>query len=104
MSRPRHTVAVDNGKYTFVNRNGLVIDILRYGDLMAMEYRAPKAIAAIMCELDASRVVLESARTCLAINELNGRGDFVRGLAAAIKRHDALTGDCTPPSAWASDD
>lgn len=103
MSKQEHRVSVDNGKYTFVvPADDYRVGILRYGEPWhGPQGEASNALHAIMCELDAARVVLEAARNTLAINEANGRADFVRPLARALRVHDSLTGDRTPPSPWA---
>lgn len=113
MSRPQHKVSVDNGKYTFVNRNGLIIDLC-YGsnNLMVMEYDAPEAIAEMMRELDAARVVVKAARELadsfenmpLPLAEWLAEYKAPVRLIRALNRHDALTSDRTPPSAWANNE
>lgn len=101
MSRPQHKISVNNGKYTFVNRNGLVIDLLHHGDLMVTEYGALEAIAEMMRELDAARVVVKAVRD---LAESPGDAPFqlvdTYRLIRALNHHDALTSDRTPPGEW----
>lgn len=90
--RPAHVVRVDGGKYTFVNRLGQ-IEILRHGEPWHEQTEAGNAIASIMAELDAARVVMAAARKAV-------RGGFVADMINALAKHDALVGDREPPSEW----
>lgn len=83
------SVRVCGGKYTFVCRgSSIVID--RHGEPWHQQQEAFNAIASMMRELDAARVVLEAAR------EASGN---VR-LSDALKRHASLVDDNEKPSEW----
>lgn len=103
MPKTEHRVSVDNGKYTFVvPADDYRISILRYGEPWhGPQGEASNAIHAIMCELDAARVVLEAARQVLAVETLNGRGDNFKALARALATHDACVGPQPRPTEWA---
>lgn len=91
-----HVVRVDGGKYTFVNRLG-EIQILRHGEPWHEQTAAGNALASIMAELDAARVVVAAARAL----EADGLESApIRYLNEALARHDALVGDREPPSDW----
>ncbi len=90
------SVRVENGKYEFF-REPLAIDIRRGGDLIrpwVTIHDGYNAIAAMMAELDAARVVLDVAR-------LLG-DDAPAPLKLALRRHAALVDDREPPSEWAT--
>lgn len=99
MDRPiEHRVDVDGGKYTFVSSSGdYRVAILRHGKPWHLQDAAGNAIHAMMCELDAARLVVAEARALAG----DWRADHAR-LARALQQHDALTSDRTPPSPWAS--
>lgn len=92
-----HRVSVDNGKYTFVKSdNDYRVSILRYSEpWYGPQSEASNALHSIMRELDAARIVLEVARK-LCEKQSFGTGE----LKDAIRKHDRLTDDCTPPSEW----
>ena len=93
-----HRVRVDNGKYTFrVPADDYAIQILRYGESWHWQTEAHNAIHSLMCELDAARVVVQAVRD--GIGGLGLRTTMAR-IAAALARHDSLTPDREPPSAW----
>lgn len=96
-------VFVDSGKYTFVNRGGWKIDILRYGERWVDNVDGPKAIHSMMAELDAARVALEAARKWKASFSLDAGPRTVatdQELMDAIAKHDRLVDDHQPPSYW----
>lgn len=91
-----HRVKVDSGKYEFVCEGFGAIDILRHGQPWHSQTQASNALHAIMCELDAARVVVQAARVCLGM-----LADLCPlPITAALDLHDALTSDREPPSAW----
>lgn len=109
MSKVTHTVSVDGGKYKFIARLGYVIDVDRHGEAWVTGLDAPKAVASLMSELDAARVVLAAARTlCDAFEKLPmaastalaSCGDAPVGLVRAVALHGRLCDDREPPSAW----
>ncbi len=93
-----HRVKVDNGKYTFVAHQGTPCAILRHGEPWIDHVNAPNPIHAMMCELDAARVVVQAARA--NVKQLNGRDVYPAWAVDALSRHDSLTADREPPSAW----
>lgn len=100
--RREHTIAVDSGKYKFVQRGGFTIDILRHGQPWIEDITGSKAIGSMMYEIDAARVVLEAARQVVAVETANGRGDSVKALVRALATHDACVGPEQPsPTEWA---
>lgn len=86
-----HTVKVSNGKYTFVKlAGGATIQILRHGEPWHEQTTAYNAIASMMAELDAARVVLQATRA-------HCRGTAPDNLLmAALELHDRLVLDSTP--------
>lgn len=103
-----HSVKVDNGKYMFCHRDGWQMDVLRHGEPWVRNLDAPKAVASMMAELDAARVVLGAARAlakCMETmpmelaSQLAKYADVV-GLVRALNRHSGLVDDNEPPSAW----
>jgi hypothetical protein len=101
MGEQEHRVSAEGGKYTFVMIAGdHRVSILRYDE----PWHGPQgegagAIHALMCELDAARLVLRAARACVEV--FGASQHFPSGLVDALRRHDALVSDSTPPSAWA---
>lgn len=93
MTKSEHRVRVDNGKYEFVMRDGNDFDIIAYDPSAP----ARDAVHAMMCDLDAARVVVQAARKCV---EADFPPSLPAGLAAALALHDRLTDDREPPSAW----
>jgi len=95
-----HRVKVDNGKYTFVAaHDGSGVSILRHDKPWhGPQNAASNALIAIMCELDAARVVVAQARQTL-LYATEGLAPS-QGLRQAIDRHDRLVGDDEPPSEW----
>lgn len=88
-----HTVRVDNGKYTFIKR-GLTIVIDRYDEPWHEQQQAFNALASLMAELDAARVVLEAVRVSF------DRGELPAGVVDALSKHEALVNDSEKPSEW----
>lgn len=93
MSKLPHVVRVDSGKYTFI-REGISIKILRYGEEWHEQCDAFNALASIMYELDAARVIVEAARN------LAKRNEAPMELYDALMKHGALVGDQEKPSEW----
>jgi hypothetical protein len=88
-------VRVSSGKYTFVRVFKTTrIEILRGGETWHEQGEAFNAIASMMAELDAARVVLDAAR-------LLGE-DAPIEIKRALERHRALVDDCELPSEWAA--
>lgn len=87
-----YRVKVEGGKYEFVKDPIGTIHVLRYGERWHAQKDAFNAIAGIMTELDAARVVLEAAR-------LLG-DDAPLEIKRALERHSHLVGDREPPSEW----
>lgn len=86
---------VDSGKYTFVKVfETTTIEILRHGEPWHAQGDAFNAIASLMYELDAARVVLEAARRL--------GDDAPLEIRKAIERHRALVDDREKPSEWAT--
>jgi|KBSSwiStaDraftv2_1062776.scaffolds.fasta_scaffold00132_50 hypothetical protein len=98
MAKTEHRVSVDSGKYTFVvPADDYRVSILRYGEPWhGPQGEASKALHAIMCELDAARVVLAEVRALTA----SWRAGAQARLEDALRKHDALVSDNTPPSEW----
>ena len=94
-----HRVKVDGGKYEFVE--GYVISVLRHGKPYVDDLAAPNAIAAMMAELDAARLVLEWVSDFVVVETLNGRGGGLAPLRQVLARHEALVGQPMKPSPWA---
>lgn len=95
MSDP-HKVSVDNGKYTFVAELGRGIRIDRGGrDWIPAPTPGGNAVHALMCELDAARVVLAAARASYE------RGDLPASIVDALDKHERLVDDREHPSEWA---
>jgi hypothetical protein len=85
------SVRVDNGKYEFVVMDGIV-HVRRGGKHWLTMQAGFNAVAAMMAELDAARVVLEVARLL---------GDEAPiALKHALKVHASLVDDREPPSDW----
>lgn len=98
MSKVTHTVSVDGGKYKFIARLGYVIDVDRHGETWVTGLDAPKAVASLMAELDAARVVLAAARRTV---DMHHEGIAPIGsLRSALELHGRLVDDREPPSAW----
>lgn len=99
--RPPHIVRVDSGKYTFVNRLGSIA-ILRHNEPWHEQDEAGNALASIMAELDAARVVLAAVREAVKDGRVAMGGLRVaQELNAALAKHEALVSDAEPPSDWA---
>ncbi len=109
--KQEHRVSVDNGKYTFVAPAGhYAVSILRYGEPWhGPQEDASNALHSIMCELDASRVVLQAARRLAdafetapidLLEQINKLGDAPVGLVRAIALHGRLCDDRQTPSTW----
>ncbi len=92
---PEHRVRVDSGKYTFViPAGGTRVEILRHGEPWHVQEEAFNALHAIMCELDAARVVVAAARAlALDLPQLEP-------MRTALRAHDGLVNDHEPPGAW----
>lgn len=86
-------VRVSNGKYTFV-REMATIQILRGGEPWHEQRDAFNAIASLMAELDAARVVLDAARLL--------KDDAPIEIKQALAKHRALVDDRELPSEWAA--
>lgn len=95
----RHEVRVDSGKYTFVRTAGGGIEILRHGEPWHEQTGASNALASIMAELDAARVVVAAAREAVKTMAALAVGHTF-GMGTALAKHDALVDDREPPSAW----
>lgn len=86
-------VNVSNGKYTFVASIGS-IEILRHGEAWHAQLAAFNAIASIMAELDAARVVIAACRRL---------GDKApQEIQEALEKHQSLVDDHQLPSEWTS--
>lgn len=100
-----HRVQVDNGKYIFHHAGGWRIHVLRHGEPWIDDLDAPKAVASMMAELDAARVVVQAVRDLVNAHDMLraivGGSDGVSTLRDALKRHAALVDDHEPPSEWA---
>lgn len=94
-------INVENGKYTFVERGGYRLDILRGGEPWAEDIKASKAIQAMMAELDAARVVLAAARKLDEVTQAHHLPAAASKLSEALKLHDDLVDDREAPSTWA---
>lgn len=88
-----HAVRVDSGKYTFV-REALSIKILRHGEPWHEQQDAFNALASIMYELDAARVVLEAVRASYE------RGELPAPIVDALDKHERLVSDTERPTEW----
>ena len=89
-----HTVRVSR-KYTFIKRNS-AIAIDRHGEPWHEQEGAYNALASIMAELDAARVVLAAARS------LEKQGAAPQSLINALRLHEQLVDDSEHPSEWAA--
>lgn len=90
-----HRVNVDSGKYTFViPASGGPVQILRDGAPWIEQPGAQNAIHALICELDAARFVILTARACVQM------GTAPVELTAALNTHEGLVSDHEPPSEW----
>jgi hypothetical protein len=97
MTKQEHRVEVDGGTYTFVvPLDGYRVVILRHGEPWHEQDAASGAIRAMMCELDAARLVVAQARALVQ----DWRAGAQARLERVLQQHDALTYDCTPPSPW----
>src|SRR5262244_990570 len=84
-----HRVDVDGGKYTFVSSSGdYRVAILRHGEPWHLQDQASSAVHAMMCELDAARLVVAQARALVE----DWRAGAQARLERALRQHDALTG------------
>lgn len=98
---PPHTVRVDSGKYTFVKRlDKTAIEILRHGEPWHEQSNAFNALASIMAELDAARVVVTAARSLLSHEPIDVQASRGSTLAIAFIAHRSLVDDREPPSDW----
>jgi hypothetical protein len=98
--KQEHRVEVENGKYTFVvPSNDDRVHILRHGEPWYQpEVGQPShALHAIMCELDAARVVIQAARELVRRGTAPNSDEF---LVEALTKHAALTADHISPSLW----
>lgn len=86
-------VCVSSGKYTFV-REMATIQILRGGEPWHEQRDAFNAIASMMAELDAARVVIDAARKL--------GDDAPIEIKIALEKHRALVDDRELPSEWAT--
>ena len=94
-------IRVCEGKYTFVDRGGGRIDVLRYGEAWAQDLDESNAILSLMHELDAARMVLAAVREML-VQDRDGQAPTGK-LRKALDRHASLVGDREPPGAWSAD-
>ena len=85
-------IHVDNRKYTFSKDRAGNIDIYRYGEPWQEIRFGCNAIASMMYELDAARVVLAACRA------LGDRAP--EEIRVALKRHGVLVDDREEPSEW----
>lgn len=104
MAETKHTVRVGSGKYTFrlCHLDGppaIAVAIDRYGQSWHQQSDAAKALASIMAELDAARVVLAKIRE-LSVPAPDRALDYVRQVMAAMEKHDRLVDDREAPSEW----
>lgn len=97
MPSREHRVPVDNGTYTFLLLEGhSKIFVLRHGAAWHEQSEAHHAIHALMSELDAARVVVDVARRLVE----SWRAGAQARLERAIRNHDRLVSDRSPPSPW----
>lgn len=92
-----HHVKVD--KYEFILHDGWDLEILRGGARwMSGDMTGPgsKAIHAMMCELDAARVVVAADRDLVGAIGERSNGP----IGEALRLHDALVGEGGAPSDW----
>lgn len=100
-------IKVNSGKYTFCTDGAMqIVDIWRgagrAGSAWVTLHDGFNAIHAMMCELDAARVVVAAARSIALGNDAATLPrDMPPALARALELHDALVSDRTPPSDWA---
>jgi hypothetical protein len=94
-----HRVDVTNGEYTFVAADGDCpeIDILRRGCPWMGHPLGNRAIRAAMRELDAARLVVQAVRAYAGAPAHR----VPPSITAALRRHDELIVDRSPPSSWA---
>ena len=98
MSQREHRVSVDGGKYTFViPADDYRVGILRHGKPWHEQSEASHALHAIMCELDAARVVIEAVRDGVRRGSVSEHDRIGKSLAL----HDSLVDDRERPSGWA---
>lgn len=91
-------INVNDGKYTFQTaEDGCSVDVLRYGKPWIESATGSNALHAMMCELDAARLVLDAVRK--ATEESITEHAWVL-ITEALKRHTALVDDREPPSEW----
>lgn len=107
--KQEHRVSVSNGKYTFViPADDYRVSILRHGEPWhGPQGEASNALHAIMCELDAARVVVQAAREMVtAVRAKRDSGEefdpryFPLALVEALALHDRLCDDNEKPSEW----
>jgi hypothetical protein len=98
---PDHVIKVDGGKYTFVHRGGWRIDVLRGGDPWVTDLDGSKAVASMMAELDAARVVVHAVRQGLKLIVDDPRMGLSM-IEDALDRHRALVDDRERPTPWTS--
>lgn len=98
MSKSEHRVSVGNGKYTFVTHpEGNAWKVVVEGQTWVFQIDGRDAIASMMAELDAARVVLATA------NELVRLGTAPSEIFEALHKHDRLVGEGGLPSSWCSE-
>lgn len=95
-------IKTSSGKYTFVKspRSGFSIDILRYGEEWVVDADGANALHAIMCELDAARMVLATVRAVVSSVPLHEQNTIVSVLVKAMVKHQSLVTDDEPPTEW----
>jgi len=100
MSSTDLRISVDNGVYTFVAPDRAdEITILRHGEPWHKQgLDGSGAIRALLCELDAARLVLAEVRRLVECWRAGAQARLER----VLQRHDGLVSDRSPPSAWAT--
>lgn len=93
-----HRVACDGGRYTLTCSATGRVGIMRHSQPWVYYVAGASAIACLMAELDAARVVLAAARA--VVHPDCPARDIVPRLERAIAEHDALVDDQQEPSAW----
>lgn len=97
MTNQEHRIPVDNGRYTFLVPEGdYKIVVLRDGVPWSQQTQSHGAIHALMCELDAARVVVTAVRQLVD----GWQGNAQASLGEVLKQHDGLVADRSPPSPW----
>lgn len=97
-----HTVRVDGGKYEFIHRvpRATWVAVYHYGSPISPgSDEHGNAIASMMAELDAARVVVAAVRA--NIQKLEGKDVYPAWAVDALALHDRLCDDREPPSEWA---